>query len=300
MSKKVLLLCENRNNYFFPYVDSEKLILTETYKPTKNKLQYYAVKILKKVPYLSYFCYGSWKKSMSDFDKIVIFDEGYDPPMQTFLKKYKIPVFVYVWNSVVSKHTKLYRSIKRTKWFPIYSFEKQDCITYHLKYNSMVYSYRIVDKYVGSSKGNKKYTLFFVGYDKGRKKWLDDMKAFLDNWGMSACFRIIKLGERMEYSEYLTILNDSTAILDIVQEGQTGLTIRVMESLFFEKKLVTTNRSVREYDFYNPSNIFIWGEDSEEDLPDFLNGVYESLPREIVEQYDVEQWVQRFVSEEEK
>ena len=47
---------------------------------------------------------------------------------------------------------------------------------------------------------------------------------------------------------------------EIVQPGQGGLTIRTLEALFYNKKLITNNESITEYDFYNADNIFIYKE----------------------------------------
>lgn len=300
MRKKVLLLCLNKNDYFFPYVEHEGILLEEAYKPAKNKWQSYLIKVLKRIPYMAYFSYGAWKKRVEDFEKIIIFDAGYDAPMQFFFKKYQVLVYVYVWNTIVDVHTKLYRNIIKTKSLPVYSFDKQDCARFGLKYNSMVYSHQIVDKYQADKEEHEKYSLFFVGYDKGRKERLEEIKAYLDKWDMNYYFRIMDQNEWMEYPNYISLLHHSTAILDVVQKGQTGLTIRVMESMFFKKKLVTTNGCIKDYDCYHPSNVFILGEDKLEHLPEFLNGAYVDLPREIVDRYDVEQWILRFDSEKEE
>lgn len=158
-----------------------------------------------------------------------------------------------------------------------------------------MYPKKLADQYVSRRKCDNQYALFFVGYDKGRGQKIEDLKMYLDHCGLKYYFKIIASGKRMEYAEYLTVLNDSGAILEVVQEGQSGVSMRTMESLFYEKKLVTTNRSVKEYEFYNPKNVFILGEDSLEELPQFLKSEYEQIPRRIVEQYDFKQWVSRFV-----
>ena len=294
-SKVTLILCIDKKNYFFPYIEEEGIVLEEVYKAAKNKLQYYWIKLFKKLPYLSRLCYGTWRDHIAEFDKIVILDEAYDPPIQDFLKRYEVPAYLYAWNSVLNHKTKLYKSIKRTKQIPVYSFDKQDCIKYNLKYNTTMYPRKLADPYIFRRKCDKQYALFFVGYDKGRGKKIEDLKRYLDHCGLKHYFKIIDSGKRMEYAEYLTILNDSGAILEVVQEGQSGISMRTMESLFYEKKLVTTNRSVKEYEFYNPKNMFILGEDSLEKLPQFLESEYEQVPKEIVGQYDLKQWVSRFV-----
>ena len=67
-----------------------------------------------------------------------------------------------------------------------------------------------------------------------------------------------------------------------------------MEALFFEKKLITNNKDIKNYDFYNPSNIFILGENNIEDIKEFINKPYEKVEQKIIDYYDFEQWLSRF------
>ena len=56
----------------------------------------------------------------------------------------------------------------------------------------------------------------------------------------------ISLGEVNEYIE------NSQILLDIQQKNQLGLSFRVFESLGLEKKLITTNIDVKNYDIIMP------------------------------------------------
>ncbi|MEH3124157.1 MAG: hypothetical protein PGN16_19685 [Sphingomonas phyllosphaerae] len=49
----------------------------------------------------------------------------------------------------------------------------------------------------------------------------------------------------------------SRTIVDIEHPHQTGLTMRTFEALGARKKLITTNASVKDYDFYHPDNFYI-------------------------------------------
>lgn len=53
------------------------------------------------------------------------------------------------------------------------------------------------------------------------------------------------------------MVGTSRAILDIAQQKQDGYSMRVMEAIFFNKKLVTTNTAVKQSVFYDENNIFI-------------------------------------------
>lgn len=86
----------------------------------------------------------------------------------------------------------------------------------------------------------------------------------------------------------------SRAILDIVKEGQVGITKRPMEAILFNKKLITNNKAIEKYDFYCPENIFILGKDSLNNLKTFIHTPYKTLPKQIVEQYIFENWFDTF------
>ncbi len=61
----------------------------------------------------------------------------------------------------------------------------------------------------------------------------------------------------LSQEETLDIISQSKVVVDIEHPGQVGLTMRTLEMLGCQKKLITTNKSVREYDFYNEDNILV-------------------------------------------
>jgi hypothetical protein len=79
-----------------------------------------------------------------------------------------------------------------------------------------------------------------------------------------------------------------------VDSRQTGLTLRPMESIFFEKKLITNHLTISDYDFYDKSNIFILGKDDLNNLSYFLKQPYNRLPAKLVDGYDFNTWLKRF------
>ena len=67
-----------------------------------------------------------------------------------------------------------------------------------------------------------------------------------------------------------------------------------MEALFYHKKLITNCKSIVNYEFYRKGNVFILGEDSMDELFNFINTPYIDVDDEIIEQYNEKGWVQRF------
>jgi GT2 family glycosyltransferase len=58
-------------------------------------------------------------------------------------------------------------------------------------------------------------------------------------------------------SQYLQVLQRSKAVLDVNHSGQTGLTIRTIETIGARRKLITTNAEVVKYALYHPSRILV-------------------------------------------
>lgn len=104
----------------------------------------------------------------------------------------------------------------------------------------------------------------------------------------------------IKYEVYLQELNKSKTILDVTNQNQDGLSLRVMEALFFNKKLITTNDSIRNYDFYKKENIFILKDGFEQGLKEFLKIPYCEVEKDIKEYYSIENWVARFIQEGEE
>lgn len=68
-----------------------------------------------------------------------------------------------------------------------------------------------------------------------------------------------------------------------------------MEALFYNKKLITNNTDIRRYDFYNPKNIFIFGEDSLEGIKEFVESPITEVPEQIRQRYDINTWIEHYL-----
>lgn len=73
------------------------------------------------------------------------------------------------------------------------------------------------------------------------------------------------LCRRISYSETLRRMEKSNCILEILQPGQGGGTLRYFEAVCYNKKLLTTNRMITEYPFYDERYMKIFSDFSEID-----------------------------------
>ena len=134
-----------------------------------------------------------------------------------------------------------------------------------------------------------------MGRPKTRKKDIVDLEKKLKEEGIQTNFKIIENEkDYVSYDEYLKMIAESKCILDYNQEGQVGLSLRPMEALFLERKLITNNTDIKNYDFYNHDNVFILGEDNINEIKEFINKPYRKVNQDIINYYDFEQWLKRF------
>lgn len=92
------------------------------------------------------------------------------------------------------------------------------------------------------------------------------------------------------FSAYVNNTRSARAILDLPHPSQAGLTMRAIESIGANRKLITTNSDVRMYDFYHPNNIHIIDGDVPCIDPTFLTTSRATIRQDIVERYSLRAW----------
>ena len=97
--------------------------------------------------------------------------------------------------------------------------------------------------------------------------------------------------EKKDSSEIADIVNQSKSVLDIQHPNQTGLTMRTIEMIGMNKKLITTNASIVNYDFYNKKNILIIDRDNPQIDVSFFSTPSEKLNPEIYQKYSLSSWI---------
>ena len=243
----------------------------------------------------TYF-YGDWKKIMDCFPVIVLYAQ-YNEVFLSYLCSRQVDnlrIIVLYWYPVS-------RCVNPNKikglGCELWSFDPEDCRKYGLNFNTTYY-FKDLKLPVSFS---KEYDVFFCGINKGRKNKLNEIQAILAKNSITSFFYLVDeelpVSERLprlQYKEYLSKLSNANAIMDILQDGQQGMTLRVMEALFFNKKLITNQSSIAKEDFYNSNNIFIIGKDDWNNIKDFMNKPVIKTPEEVLDKYDFFTWLKRF------
>lgn len=286
--KKILILRQKGvNNFLIKKLDF--CDVTEYYKVNFDNIIYKIIRKLN-ITFLCGFILGKWINSIKKYNVVILLDFGYSKIVTDSIKKKNknAKVILYCWNII---NREFYSKISKDKNVDeIWTFDKEDAIKYNLKYNPQFYSKDVI-----LPESNVKYDIIFLGRAKNRKNEILELKEKFESMQLKCDFFIIENEkECIEYDKYLKLISQSKAVLDYNQKSQIGLTLRPMEALFFEKKLITNNKDIVNYDFYNPKNIFILGIDDMKNIKEFINSDYEKVDQKIIDYYDFENWIQRF------
>ncbi|WP_333626025.1 hypothetical protein [Sphingobacterium siyangense] len=251
------------------------------------------------LPFKEIWLNKGFKETLMKYDTIILSANQFNFRVARIIDSYELEnkrfIFWY-WNPVARVGSPKLLSSVWERW----SFDKVDCEKYNLNYNNTYYFKKFI---CDVEEREIEYDVSFVGQDKGRLSLLFDIEKQLKLHEINLYSHVVKdktsyldydYKERIDYNKILEILQVSKVLLDIVQEGQSGLTLRIMEGLFFSKKIITNNIDVVKYDFYDPNNIFIWGVDPIEKLVDFIKGDYVPIKPEVLEAYTVNEWLNNF------
>lgn len=151
-----------------------------------------------------------------------------------------------------------------------------------------------------------KQDVFFVGKAFDRIGKLVDIHSFFEAAGISDKLVILKnphhfyqpkylkymTDKRMAYSDVIREIFQSKCVLEVLQEGQHSMSYRPIEAVVWGKKLITNNIYAAEYDMYSRSNVFILGVDDNSRIKEFIDTPLEPYPKELMEKYSPQNWLE--------
>ncbi|MBC6714269.1 hypothetical protein [Treponema sp. Marseille-Q3903] len=184
------------------------------------------------------------------------------------------------------------------KW----SYDKDDCNRYGMKWSGPLFFM----EYKRKRSQTPKYDVLYVGRDKGRAEKLLELEKEFNKQGLKTCFHIcadrqyLRFKKRfykpvLDYDDYLDLLVESKAILNIIPDGQTSVTQREMEAAFDGIKCITNNKGIKQFSLYDKSIFFILGEDSISNLAKFINSEIKIFDNESLAKYDFTQIIKQFI-----
>ncbi|MDD3139765.1 MAG: hypothetical protein PHX08_12435 [Lachnospiraceae bacterium] len=168
------------------------------------------------------------------------------------------------------------RSIKMIPEFDyVFSFDQGDCERHGFE---RIYSTFSKPDFVNTDK-SKSSSAFFIGFGIGRLQILqrtfekissevNDCKFYIAGVKANQQKQIegVQYNVTMPYAEELQMAYNTDCIVEIVKEGQTGVSLRTCEAIAFNKKLLTNNQSLLKMPFYDERYMQVFKEPEEIDL----------------------------------
>ncbi len=191
-----------------------------------------------------------------------------------------------------------YLNLKFLPLFYIPKYERVDDVKvkYDLCFIGSGHSdrYEVVNKLfkIASELNLTKYTFFFL-----QSKIIFIFRKLFDKRLQEAKINEFSF-DSLSQDEIIQKMLESKVVLDIEHPGQIGLTMRTIEMIGLKKKLITTNTSIKEYDFYNKNNIYVVDRKNLELDVEFFTLPYEELKVDIYNKYSLKNWVQTIFKQE--
>jgi hypothetical protein len=189
----------------------------------------------------------------------------------------------------------------------VLSFDPKDCAENpNLIFRPLFHREKVIDD---NCTANSLYDISFIGWLHNDR--LQFINAFVENLKNNRkCYVFLYTGvytyirhllksnvkylsfKTMKYTKCRSIMLNSNCVLDLPHGLQTGLTMRAVESVGFQKKLITTSKGIVNYDFYCKANVFILNENyNKSELELFINSPYHVLHNDIYKRYQVKSWL---------
>lgn len=315
-NKKVLFM--SWAFYEYPEKIKEKLeeqgAIVDYYctSPTKSFIK---MKMIKKLRYINekYFKDLFDKIKNKKYDYIFIINAASFPEffLEDVANNFKdIKKILYCWDSIST-----FAQVENYfKYFDkVYSFDSNDTLNNNnLEFLPLFYC----DDLYSNKNINYRYDFSFIGFGHTKRyNFIKQIKKYADNNSLSYYFNLylpsyfhyivgkyIKKNFRdAKKSDFIfrsvsqevikDITNNSKIVIDLELSNQSGLTMRTIESLGMRKKLITTNKNIIEYDFYNENNILIVDKDNPIIPKEFILNKYSELPQEIYYKYTLTNWL---------
>nr|WP_025533551.1 hypothetical protein [Vibrio parahaemolyticus] len=255
------------------------------FKPLKNLIRLHSFSVKFNLHVLRWFCVKIVEYQFKTKSNNLIFDDHQLSldllnNCKSKLKNKRVKV---VFRNIVRNSEDIYM-LKEKEYFNLYSFDKSDCDKYGMEYYQQFCSgYSFLAENREKSSFNK-FELYFLGRDKDRLELINNI---VDSCGLiNNHIKVIKNGSReyVSYDKHLENMISSRIIVDVVQKGQSGMTMRTAEALLAGKKIITNNKSIIYSNYYNEKQIYIFDnmEKGKSELNEFLYSNFNIVPLEYL------------------
>ncbi len=97
--------------------------------------------------------------------------------------------------------------------------------------------------------------------------------------------------EVIGYPDYMKLTSGAEVYVDLLKISQDeGISYRIPEALFLNRKIITNRLVVRDEPFYDPDRVFLIGVDPLPRLQSFLEKEIGPLGEDVLKYYDASRW----------
>nr|WP_145548235.1 hypothetical protein [Variovorax boronicumulans] len=214
---------------------------------------------------------------------------------------------VFLWNPVARIKGNLVHSRRQLHRLQqivdaVHTFDQEDASAYGLHF--ALQPYRHVP---ALATPGKRHAFYFSGVDKGRLGLLLELRAAIGELGMSAQFHVVAdkgkdyapaLQAHLQavwipYARSLIESQHADCLVEIVQEHQSGPTLRSMEALFLQKKIVTNRASAREDAYFDPDRVLVITRVDAAEIGAFMRRPFRPVDPALLAPHEIHAWVRR-------
>lgn len=306
----------NRFNCEANHINFGKYKYTSLYKRVYNLFSKIFLSKNLKIKYRQEFIIEMLEKLGPQEQILVLNPDLIETECHQEIKKHTKRYIAYLYDSIERSEFPIEHLLKDI-FDEIYSFDIDDCKKYGF-IKTCNYIYLPESKSMTNSE--KKYNIINISSFDKRFESINEIANQLKNYKIK--FKFILIGKNITYKVLkfrffywlkhkksifidkdikfqskkigldglIAQYNNSNIILDLVQDNQSGLSFRFFEALAFQKKIITNNSNVKNYNFYNPNNILVI-EDKLDFNTSFFETDYTPISDEIYNQYTIESWI---------
>lgn len=194
-------------------------------------------------------------------------------------------------------------------------FDKDDYLQYKQKYSNI---FPITNFYIDfySMQASLNDNIYFLGsYIENRMDEIISITNYFDSQAFPTDINIVYphkgIPDKLQHSK-INILKTGIKYAEMIRKIQSskyllefqntkihnGLSFRVFEALCFNKKLITNNQDVKNYDFYHPNNILVWDNHDYSEILLFLKKNYVEIDPKVYKKYSFTNWIKYVFNEQ--
>lgn len=229
------------------------------------------------------------KQFKSSLRTVIIVDGALNDLPESYMfqlkKKYPdIQFYVYLINAIEAASPiiqKIKPYILNFYWDGVFTFDQKDAEKYHLNYLGFCYySKHAIEPASPMEVDN--YDVYFIGGLKGgRDDEILNVYDYLFDHGIKCNFNLMTYGKLTQnnkegllyypngwrpYEDVLKGVQGGNCILEVLQHGQSGPSLRYYEAVCYNKKLLTNNPHIVDYPYYDNRFMRVFSSPEEIDI----------------------------------